>query len=357
MGFVTGLSIIDCPASALNNAGAEEGARTDNTIAVKKIRTRQGDFPYVSAQAYRYWLRTTLEQRDTDWKAAPIFRETKIAYTDANPQVYWDDDLLGYMRAQGKTSDAKKSRADSDQHKNATPTTSELTRVSPFRVGTLVSIAPVRVVDDFGTMSRHDGDPVPHEHQFYRAYLKGLTSLNLSLAGTFFRGGRVGYKNLDDHREQAAKDANLAQCKVHGQPGYRLPHTERAKRCASLIRATASIEGGAKLSLHYTDVNPAIWVAAVTRGGNNILARVVQANDDGLPIFHQEVLEEVLRVYKDQLLSPLYVGWVAGFREAERERFRAFSAAGVELVHGHPREVAGRLAEDLEKSDNAHWFD
>lgn len=55
MAFVTGLMLIDAPASALNNAGAEDGARTDNTIAVKRIRTKAGDYPYVSAQAVRYW--------------------------------------------------------------------------------------------------------------------------------------------------------------------------------------------------------------------------------------------------------------------------------------------------------------
>lgn len=62
MAFVTGMMLIEAPASALNNAGAEEGAPTDNTIAVKRIRGRAGgDYPYVSAQAVRYWLRTYLE--------------------------------------------------------------------------------------------------------------------------------------------------------------------------------------------------------------------------------------------------------------------------------------------------------
>jgi CRISPR-associated protein Cst2 len=58
MAFVTGMMLIDAPASALNNAGQEEGARTDNTIAVKRIRTMVSDYTYVSSQAVRYWLRT-----------------------------------------------------------------------------------------------------------------------------------------------------------------------------------------------------------------------------------------------------------------------------------------------------------
>src|SRR5205823_4343859 len=84
MAYVTGLLLIDAPASALNNAGTVEGERNENTVAVKVIRTRGGIYPYVSAQAFRYWLRTTLA-RETAWKAAPIFRESKVAYADANP--------------------------------------------------------------------------------------------------------------------------------------------------------------------------------------------------------------------------------------------------------------------------------
>ena len=42
MAFATGLMLIDAPASALNNLGSIPGARTDNTVGVKMIRTKQG---------------------------------------------------------------------------------------------------------------------------------------------------------------------------------------------------------------------------------------------------------------------------------------------------------------------------
>ena len=55
MAFLNGLLLLNAPASALNNAGAAETGRTDNIIAVKAIRTKEGFYPYVSAQAFRYW--------------------------------------------------------------------------------------------------------------------------------------------------------------------------------------------------------------------------------------------------------------------------------------------------------------
>src|SRR2546425_11207195 len=110
MAHVNGVWLIDAPASALNNQGAIEGGRTDNVVGVKFVRSRNGAYPYVSAQAFRYWLRETVRGSAPGWQAAPIFREQKIAYTDGNPIEYWDDDLFGYMRAASKKADAKAAR-------------------------------------------------------------------------------------------------------------------------------------------------------------------------------------------------------------------------------------------------------
>src|SRR6266566_9881946 len=211
MAFVTGLLLIDAPASALNNLGSIPGERVENTSGVKVIRTREGTFPYVSAQAFRYWLRTTAQARIGDWKAAPVYREDKIAYTDSNPIVWWDDDLLGYMRAPSKKSAAKEQRAADASRLGETETVDAVTRISPFRVSTLVSIAPViQITMDFGVMARQaEGYPVPHEHQLYRTTLQGMFSLNLHACGTFSYKQKAGYRNLDSVRTDFAKEEGL----------------------------------------------------------------------------------------------------------------------------------------------------
>ena len=108
MSQLTGILVVDAPASALNNAGADTEARTDNAVAVKFIRAPSGQrFPYVSAQAVRFWLRTQLARQDGR-TSSPVFRETKVAYTDAEPTKYAEDDLFGYMRAASKSTDEKK---------------------------------------------------------------------------------------------------------------------------------------------------------------------------------------------------------------------------------------------------------
>jgi CRISPR-associated protein Cst2 len=351
MSFVTGLLLIDAPASALNNLGNIPGERTDNKTGVKMIRAKDGAYPYVSAQAFRYWLRITLENAGIGWKAAPIYREEKIAYTDANPIEYWDDDLFGYMRAPSKKESAKTAREADESRANETPTTDAITRVSPFRVSTLVSIAPVNITEDFGVMARHEGNPVPHEHQLYRTTLKGLFSLNLRSSGTFSYRQKTGYRNLDDERIKQAKAKNLEH--LEKEKAYRLSKADRIQRIAALFEGMSLLEGGAKQTLHYTDVAPALVILAVTKGGNHIFGHVIGAKN-GQPEIKQDAFEEALTVFKDEILSPVYVGWVKGYLDEERSRFEAF-AKGKNIQIAHPREAYKALIEALK--NNESWLD
>lgn len=363
MAFVTGLLLIDAPASALNNLGAIPGEREENTVGVKVITTKAGNFPYVSAQAFRYWLRTTLERRVPEWRASPIFREEKIAYTDANPILYWDDDLFGYMRAPSKADTAKKSREGSGLLADATPVKDTVTRASPFRVSTLVSIAPVNITSDFGVMSRHEGNPVPHEHQFYRTTLKGLFSLDLWACGTFSYRNRTGFRNLDDERVRLIKDVPNAE-HLETEQSYRLPKEDRLARVKALFSGMAQLEGGAKQTLHYTDVSPALVIFAVTTGGNHIFHHTVGANRAGLPEVKIDALRDALRVFADSILSPVYVGWVKGYLDDARAGFEQFIAEhnatvadnGLPSIHlSHPREAFTAFVEAFDR--HPEWLD
>jgi CRISPR-associated protein Cst2 len=363
MAFLTGVIFLNAPAAALNNAGADKSSENENAIAAKTVRTKEGIFPYVSAQAFRYWLRTTLErEKPGGWQTAPIDREGKIAYTDGNPLDYHDDDLFGYMRAQGKSAAAKASR---DALSSAlTPVSTTITRVSPLRVSTFLALASTTPTQDFGVMSRHEGDPVPHEHQFYHAVLKGLFSLDLRAAGTFSYQNRTGYLNLDDNRIKKAQDKGLEH--LEAEKSYRLPVEERRKRVAALLEGLAILSGGAKQTLHYTDVTPAIVVAMVTKGGNNPLQYVIGPDKQGLPEVKVDALHQMIKAWRDQIESPLYVGWVEGFCDEQRKSLEKLLAENIKndtalskLPHGyvldHPRLVLQQIATDFRNSDNS-WL-
>ena len=318
MAFVNGLLLIDAPASALNNSNERmTSSRAENSSATKYIYSRRNEiFPYVSAQSFRYWLRTTLnENPDSGWSNSPIFRgeSANVAHTDANPILWWDDDLFGYMRANKKSQDFE------------THTPGTVTRVAPFRMSTLVSIAPVNPTADFGVMARQEGNPVTFEHQFYRATLKGLFSLDLWSCGTFSYRNRTGFRNLDETRIAMAKERNLQELK--SDQSYRLLINERIQRVQTLFDGMAHLEGGAKQSTHYTSVAPVLVILAATKGGNNIFNYVIgegRGEKRGLPVINLEAMEEALDVFSNELLSPVYVGWVRGFHDDEREKLMAW---------------------------------
>lgn len=361
MAFITGMFLIDAPASALNNLGQIPGARTDNTVGVKLIRTREGAYPYVSAQAFRYWLRSTLERGNWGWQAAPVYREEKVAYTDANPIRYWDDDLFGYMRAPSTRPSAVAAREADERRAGETPTAKTVTRISPLRVSTLVSLARVSITEDFGVMARQEGDPVPHEHQFYRATLQGLLSLDLHAAGTFSYRSRTGYLNLDEPRCEEARERGLEE--LADEQAYRLPLADRVTRVAALLEGLAHLSGGAKQTIHYTDVSPDLVLLAVTRGGNNLFGHVVGTDNLHRPLFKVAALREALTVFADDLLSPVYVGWTRGYLDEQRAAFEQALAAGGELADwaervriAHPRAAFQALAADLRGEAGAAWM-
>jgi len=361
MSHLTGIFVIDAPASALNNAGADTEARTENAVAVKFIRTPEGRYPYVSSQAVRYWLRTQLANEE-GWTPSPVFRETKVAYTDAEPTRYAEDDLFGYMRAASKSTDEKKAAKRAEIQKQSTPVdaeTGEVTRISPLRIGTLVSTAPVRLTGDFGTMARAEGDPVPHEHQFYRAHLKAPLAIDLTCAGTFFISKRVGYKNLDSHRVNSAKESGADEVRVRNLSALRLPIGVRQERVARVVRALGTLEGGAKQTLHLTDTAPAVLVLAVCRSGNQPFQRLFTADELGKTAFRVDVLEEALKVFDGNLLSDVYVGWAMGFLDNERRKFTEwFGKWNGRRIHvGHPKEAAEEMAKILQSDEGRAWFD
>jgi len=364
MSYVTGILVVDAQASALNNAGKDDEARTDNAVAVKFIRTPEGRYPYVSAQAIRYWLRTLLSQ-EHGWTASPVFRESKVAYTDADPARFAEDDLFGYMRAASKSTDEKKAARRAEIAAASTPVDAEVgevTRISPLRIGTLVSIAPVRITSDFGTMARAEGDPVPHEHQFYRAHLKAPLAIDLTASGTFFSSARVGFKNVDKNRIESATRLGAEKVRVRGFDAYRLPLATRRARVAQLVRALGRLEGGAKQTLHLTDTAPSVLVLAVLRNGNQPFQRLLMESAAGGTEFQIDVLREAVRVFKNDLLSPIYIGWSRGFLEAERSKLEALinkteQPLGHAVELGHPREVADAFAKAVEGHESAAWFE
>lgn len=368
--FVMGQLLIDAHASALNNAGNTNendptAPQTDNTVQVKYIWTYdKRRIPYVAAQSLRYWLRTQLA-KEPGWKASPVFREPKIAYSDAEPITFDEDDIFGYMRAASKSTEEKRAAKRAEIAAQSTPVdpiVGELTRTAPFAVGTITATTSTRITRDFGVMARGEGNPVPHEHQFYLATLTGSFGLDLQTVGTFFDGKRTGYKNVDPARIALAQKAGAVQVELNKMVAWRMPLDVRKRRTGMLLRAIGRLEGGAKRTLHLTDTSPAVLVFAVCKYGNPPFTRLFQGTEDHTTVFRDDVFEEVLRIHGPDMVSDVYIGWARGFLDDERRKLdvllKTKEALHGKNVHvGHPREIADQFVTVLESRQGDSWFE
>ncbi len=328
LGFV----LIDAPHSALNMGQADPAAADENEIPAKVMRRGRDVIPYVSAQAWRYWWRNTLESK-YGWKMSPIQREAKIAFTSANPFTYPDDDVFGYMRAMKNTEGGT------------------LTRLSPLKTSPLISVLPQMLTSDFGVMSRHAGDPVPHVHQFYSTVLKGIFSLDLSSVGVFRGTAKTGYKNLDEKYTAKPEIVTaIDNAKAKQQNGnWVMPKDERVKRAQDTIAALPFLSGGAKSALHLTDVTPKLIVLAVIEGGNHLFMNIA-AEKAGEPLINTRALKQVLTDYKDALLSDVFIGRQEGFQDDLRESLETLREEVKESKTVHllsPKQAVEKFTEKL----------
>ncbi|WP_283390072.1 type I-B CRISPR-associated protein Cas7/Cst2/DevR [Methanobrevibacter woesei] len=322
---IVGLMLIDAPHSALNNAGSDAGDRTDNIVRVKTIRKGMVRYPYVSGQALRYWWRDTLENK-FDWEMSPISREKKIAFTEANPIDYPDDDVFGYMRALKKNDGGT------------------VTRISPLKNSPLVSVIGQNPTNDFGVMARQEGDPVPFEHEFYSTVLKGIFSLDLGCLGVFNETEKTGYRNMYPKLVELAKEKGL----TNNEDAWILDDETRVKRAQDVINSLPYLSGGAKASSHLTDVSPKILVLTAIDGGNHIFMNIVREENDEV-VFDLNAFDEVVKEYGDIIKSDIFIGTRTGFLKETQEEIMKYAEDKENIHVGTIKEMANKFAEEIPK--------
>ena len=329
-----GLTLIDAPYSALNNAGIEASQATENIVAVKKLQKGRNTYPYVSGQAWRNWWRTTLEQEFDEWKNSPIERDKKIAFTAADPVNYDDDDVFGYMRAQSEMQGKKKV--------NVT-----VTRLSPLKCSPLISISPQVPTSDFGVMARQEGDPVPYEHEFYACVLQGIFSLDLNAVGAFSDINRTGYKNISSGYVPNIEAIGGTQ--MGEEPLWILPQEIRVRRCQQTLQALMRLSGGAKLTSHLTDVTPKLIILSILDGGNHPFMNLM-VERDGLGRLSLNALHEVVEDYADRFCGTIYIGRRTGFMDElhpDLTEFANDASLPCKVVYDSPNKVITELAQQL----------
>lgn len=341
---VQGFVLLDVDVVALNNAGKSTSSNFDNAVSTKTIYKNGKSYVYVSGQAWRYWWRNSL-QKDLNWKLSPVIRDNKIAYTNANPIEYADDDVFGYMRAASEEIAEKEGKK-----KNVNIT---VTRVSPLKNSAIVSVASVRPVENWSSMARQEGDSVPYARQEYSAIMKGMFSLDLGAVGTFSNYNKTGFQNLSDKLKKEALENGACEVEdqyVSNHKLVQLPLAVRQQRAVDTIMALKNISGGAMQTDNMGDVTPKFIALATTTTGNHPFSHIAKSDgvSDEKAVLNVEGIKEVLSDYKGIFSGKLFIGKRSGFMDDENKSLQALQTEFPELVkYGPVNEMIDAYCEQL----------
>lgn len=306
---ITGTILIDARAVFLNGAGLGTG-EDRNKVIPKTFKERvNGKFekvPYVSAQAWRRWLRDTTNE-ENNWQPSELKAistsasgsTNKIA-TELNPINFPEDDLFGYMRSAGSGEES-------------------VQRTSAFKTSILKGIEGKRAMNtDEAFVHLKEGTPLPYSTDFYSTHLEGFFNLEYYRLGV--------YDNLGSHVELTKEfvekyNEKFDHQKIYGSHDrYTMKEVDklRKERAAGLLRGLSKLRGGAKLAAFGADVSPKVLILAGMECANPVFNDLFDGSG-AKPALKIEALKEIIADYKSRLATPVYVGIRSGYLENEDE--------------------------------------
>lgn len=306
---IAGTFLIDASAAFLNGAGL--GAGEDRNVVIPKtfkerINGKDYDVPYVSAQAWRRWLRDTCNE-ENDWPESQLrsIKEsekgsTSKISTELNPIDFPEDDLFGYMRS-------------------ATGKEESVQRTSALKTSILKGIKGKNTVNkDDAFVHLKEGSPLPYSTKFYSSHLEGFFNLEHYRLGV--------YENLGSHVELSKELLDQKRSELKDETIYnkfkKYTHNDaenlRKQRAAGLLKGLVYLRGGAKQSAFGNDVAPKVIILAGLTTANPIFNGVFDGSGNQ-PKLDIKALEEIKKDYADKLSTPIYIGRRKGYLENETD--------------------------------------
>lgn len=314
---IAGDILCDATATFLNGAGLASG-EDQNTILPKlfkeTVNRRKEDVPYVSAQAWRRWLRDTSNE-ENNWTPSELHAiefnakgSTSKISTELNPIDYPEDDLFGYMKSGSKGEES-------------------IQRTSPFKTSILRGIRNMRALStDDAFVFPKDGTPLPYSTRFYSTHLEGFFNLE------YYRLGM--YVNTPSRQELSKEliekyTSNLSVDTIQKNiTRYTLKDVEqiRKSRAAGLLKGLVYLRGGAKMAAFGADVSPKVIVFAGLSSANPCFNNLFVGKGEK-PELNIALIEEIAQDYADKLATPIHIGIRSGYLGNE-EQVKALAEKG-----------------------------
>ena len=328
---IAGTLLIDATAAFLNGAGLGSG-EDRNQVIPKTFREKVGgrieNTPYVSAQAWRRWLRNTSNE-ENNWNPSELHAievstkgsTNKIA-TELNPIDFPEDDLFGYMKAGGKAKNAKEEDDESEDEEKKSKSkekTESIQRTSPFRTSILKGIKELSALStDEAFVHLKDGTPLPYSTRFYSTHLEGFFNLEYYRLGVYDNVGsrqELSKELIDKYNNQLEKSIIS---KKHER--FTLINREvcRKERASGLLKGIAYLRGGAKQAAYGADVAPKVLIIAGLESANPIFNNLF-IGQGSKPALNIDAIKQLVNDYESKLATPVYIGIRTGYLANEED--------------------------------------
>ncbi len=355
--YIAGTFLVQANEAFLNGGGLAAGE--DQTTTMPKFMWVNGQkVPYVSSQAWKHWLRSTLIE-ETGWPASNLRavgwnakgNTAKIAGM-LNPLEYREDDIFGYMFAYS-SKDIPKTLTEEQKKIVETLPKTQIVRPAVFLASLMGAIQTKGTIskDDAFVHLPGDSTPLPYTTGFYNADLNAIFGIDVSRLGV--------YNNLDETEVNPDLIENALKVKTIESEVTPLPKDKKAifkrvnldvyrQECVkALVGALGVMRGGAKLAQFGADISPKALVCVGLDFCAPILNNLFESGSSGKPKLNIELLKEIMMDYKERVTSKLVIGVRKDYLENDAEVRGLTKLDGIEVVVSTPAQVAEKLGESL----------
>ena len=320
--------------TGLTNLNSGEGG--SNLVDIKKFRYGGQEFPYVSGQAMRFYLKEAIRRHLKPEEACVPDEQGETCGRIAECVLC---DLFGFM-----WTERAERRGEGRSH----------VRTSPVKVSPAIGLQPLGETMTIDFLTRRPRGTVIEagEEEEARSIVNVELAVNIYKAGICVDVQRVGREEeLFDliEAEKARRRFSIRSVKLQDYVDER----ERIRRIALLLDAIKDFSDYSKQARLLTDFTPDFLLIALQQNYSHRLQKALELEGDGTAKLNVERLRQIITEVKEDLLTvdnkpAIWAGMVDGIIENAKEVRQALEEAGVPILT--PREAINAVKQILENA-------
>jgi len=296
----------------LNGAGSTDRGAGSIT-EVKQYQIRGTNYPYVSAQAMRKWIRTTVNHLTNQFSYYDRINQKNPTKKDMkNPEGKWvdpitfiEDDLFGYTHP-------FYNQPDQPDKKHLAVTFAN--RSSPYQATALISLPNTASINDYdGWVNPGMDTSLPFNTQMMSGLFEASTTLDITRIGVFRNYGDI--VELDPYyQEYYLEEGEIEEVENDTYEEFRRVELNNVRKEAIELYydSILNLYGAAKSTLFATDLTPRLLITAALSSANNLFHGLVRSKSNGQTSLNSEKLITRLQNRASSLQSDVYIGYRTG---------------------------------------------